>query len=84
VKTDNTKKHILQQIENGNFITSRGNYPMSSLGRINIIDIEFVYFSLFDDYPYEYEGEITYYPSWKITAETSNYGNVVLMIKAFS
>lgn len=81
-KIDNSNEYIIHQVKNGNFITDTGNYPMSPLGRVRIVDIEFVYFDRFDYYSYEYEGETTYYPTWKITAETSNYGDEIIMIKA--
>jgi hypothetical protein len=55
---------------------------MFSMGRIRITDVEFVYFNGFDIYSYRYKGQTTYYPAWKVTVETSNYGNEVLMIKA--
>jgi hypothetical protein len=48
---------------------------MSSLGRVKIVDVELVYFDLFDNYPYEYE--TTYCPAWKITA---NYGDGMILI----
>lgn len=76
-------KYIIQQVRNRNFVTQKGNPPMFSLGRVRIIDVKFVYFNGFDTYPYRYEGQTTYYPAWKVTAETSNYGDKVLMIKAF-
>jgi hypothetical protein len=75
-------KYIIQQIKIRNFVTLNGNPPMFSLGRIRITDVEFVYFNGFDSYPYRYNGQTTYYPAWKVTVETSNYGNEVLMIKA--
>lgn len=85
VKIDNSNEYVIYQVKNGNFITNTGGYPMSPLGRVKIVDIELVYFNLFDYYPYEYEGEITYYPTWKITAKTSNYGGEeIIMIKAMS
>ncbi len=55
---------------------------MPLLGWVRILDVELVYFDFFDYYPYEYKGETTYYPAWKITAETSNYGDEVIMITA--
>jgi hypothetical protein len=76
-------KYIIQQVRNRNFVTQKGNLPMFSLGRIRITDVKFVYFNGFDTYPYRYDGQTTYYPAWKVTAETSNYGDEVLMIKAF-
>ncbi|AKB76542.1 hypothetical protein MSHOH_0059 [Methanosarcina horonobensis HB-1 = JCM 15518] len=75
-------KYIIQQIRIRNFVTQKGNIPMFSLGRIRITEVEFVYFNSFDTYSYRYKGQTTYYPAWKITAETSNYGNEVLMVKA--
>lgn len=39
---------------------------------------------IFESYPYKYEGKTTYYPAWKITAETSNCGEEIIMIKAAS
>lgn len=75
-------KYIIQQIRIRNFVTLKGNPPMFSMGRIRITDVEFVYFNGFDTYPYRYKGQTTYYPAWKVTVETSNYGNEVLMIKA--
>lgn len=74
-------EYIIQQIRIRNFVTQKGNPPMFSLGRIRITDVKFVYFNGFDTYPYRYGGQTTYYPAWKITAETSNYGDEVLMIK---
>jgi|GEM_PF-1200370 len=76
-------KYIIQQVRSRNFITQNGNLPMFSLGRIRITDVKFVYFNGFDTYPYRYDGQTTYYPAWEVTAETSNYGNKVLMIRAF-
>lgn len=81
---DNLNEYIIHQVKSGNFVTDTGDYPMSPLGRVRIVDIELVYFDGFDYYPYEYEGEVTYYPAWKITAETSNYGDEIIMIKAMS
>ncbi len=75
-------KYIIQQIRIRNFVTQKGNTPMFSMGRIRITDVEFVYFNGFDIYSYRYKGQTTYYPAWKVTVETSNYGNEVLMIKA--
>lgn len=75
-------KYIIQQIRIRNFVTQKGNQPMFSLGRIRITDVKFVYFNGFDTYPYRYKSQTTYYPAWKVTVETSNYGNEVLMIKA--
>jgi hypothetical protein len=83
-KIDNSNEYIIHQVKNGNFVTDTGDYPMSPLGRVRIVDIELVYFDSFDYYSYEYEGETTYYPTWKITAETSNYGDEIIMIKAMS
>jgi len=83
VDFNESDKYIIQQVRNRNFITQKGNLPMFSLGRIRIIDVKFVYFNGFDTYPYRYEGQTTYYPAWKVTAETSNYGSEVLMIRAF-
>jgi hypothetical protein len=82
VTADNSGEYIIHQVQNRNFVRSAGDFPMSSLGRVKITEVELVYFDLFDSYPYEYEGETTYYPAWKITAETANYGDEVLMIKA--
>lgn len=82
VRIDYSYEHILHQVKNGNFVTDTGDYPMSPLGRVKIVDVELVYFDLFDYYPYGYKGETTYYPAWKMTAETSNYGDEVIMIKA--
>ena len=76
-------KYIIQQVRNRNFIAQKGNLPRFSLGRVRITDVKFVYFNGFDTYPYRYEGQTKYYPTWKVTAETSNYGDEVLMIKAF-
>ncbi|AKB30525.1 hypothetical protein MSSIT_3806 [Methanosarcina siciliae T4/M] len=76
-------KYIIQQVRSRNFITQNGNLPMFSLGRIRITDVKFVYFNGFDTYPYRYDGQTTYYPAWEVTAETSNYGNKVLMIRTF-
>jgi len=76
-------KYIIQQVRNRNFVTQKGNLPMFSLGRTRITDVKFVYFNGFDTYPYRYEGQTTYYPAWEVTAETSNYGDEVLMIRAF-
>jgi hypothetical protein len=53
---------------------------MSSLGRVKIVDVELVYFDLFDNYPYEYEVETAYCPAWKITANTANYGDGMILI----
>ncbi|AKB16931.1 MULTISPECIES: hypothetical protein [unclassified Methanosarcina] len=75
--------YIIQQVKNRNFVTQKGKLPMFSLGRIRITDVKFVYFNGFDTYPYRYEGQTTYYPAWKVMVETSNYGDEVLMIKAF-
>jgi hypothetical protein len=75
-------KYIIQQVRNRNFVSQKGNLPMFSLGRTRITDVKFVYFNGFETYPYRYEGRTTYYPAWKVTAETSNYGDEVLMIKA--
>ena len=83
VDFNDSGKYIIQQVRNRNFVTQKGNLPMFSLGRIRITDVKFVYFNGFDTYPYRYEGQTTYYPAWKVTAETSNYGDEVLMIKAF-
>jgi hypothetical protein len=83
VDFNDSGKYIVQQVRNRNFVTQKGNLPMFSLGRIRIIDVKFVYFKGFDTYPYGYEGQTTYYPTWKVTVETSNYGDEVLMIKAF-
>lgn len=82
VDFNESDKYIIQQVRNRNFVTQKGNLPMFSLGRIRITDVKFVYFNGFDTYPYRYEGQTTYYPAWKVTAETSNYGNEVLMIRA--
>lgn len=76
-------KYIIQQIRTQNYVTQKGNKLTFSLGRIRITDVKFVYFNGFDTYPYRYKGQNTYYPAWKVTVETSNYGNEVLMIKAF-
>ncbi|MDQ1274791.1 MAG: hypothetical protein QG610_363 [Euryarchaeota archaeon] len=75
-------KYITQQIRIRNFVTQNGNPPMFSLGRIRITDVKFVYFNGFDTYTYRYKGQTTYYPAWKVTVETSNYGNEILMVKA--
>jgi hypothetical protein len=56
---------------------------MVSPGRTRITDIKFIYFNGFDSYPYRYSGKTTYYPAWKLTVETSNYGNTELIVKAF-
>lgn len=77
-----SNKCIIQQIRTRNFVTQRGNSPMFSMGRVRITDVKFVYFNGFDTYAYRYKGQTTYYPAWKVTVETSNYGNQVLMIKA--
>lgn len=76
-------KYIVQQIKNRNFATQEGNIPMFSLGRVQITGVKLVYFNGFDTYPYRYEGQTTYYPAWKLTVETSNYEDKVLLIKAF-
>ncbi|WP_440946481.1 hypothetical protein ACSAZL_20985 [Methanosarcina sp. T3] len=76
-------KYIIQQVRNRNFVTQKGNLPMFSLGRTRITDVKFVYFNGFDTYPYRYEGQTTYYPAWEIKVETSNYGDEVLLIRAF-
>ena len=83
VDFNDSGKYIIQQVRNRNFVIQKGNLPRFSLGRVRITDVKFVYFNGFDTYPYKYEGQTTYYPAWKVTAETSNYGNEVLMIKAF-
>ncbi|HJH29281.1 MAG TPA: hypothetical protein C5S51_06255 [Methanosarcinaceae archaeon] len=83
-KIDNSNEYIIHQVKNGNFVTYTGDYPMSPLGRVRIVDIELVYFDGFDYYPYEYKGKAIYYPTWKITAETSNYGDEIIMMKAMS
>ena len=83
VDFNDSGKYIIQQVRNRNFVTQKGNLPVFSLGRIRITDVKFVYFNGFNTYPYGYEGQTTYYPAWKVTAETSNYGDEVLMIKAF-
>lgn len=79
---NNSGEYIIQQIKTRNFITPKGDLPKFSLGRVRITDAELVYFNGFDTYPYRYEGQTTYYPAWKVTVETSNYGNGVLMVKA--
>jgi len=76
-------KYIIQQVRNRNFVAQKGNLPRFSLGRVRIIDVKFVYFNGFDTYPYRYEGQTKYYPAWKVAVETSNYGDEILMIKAF-
>ncbi|WP_462273111.1 hypothetical protein [Methanohalophilus sp.] len=82
-KIDNSDEYIIQQMQNRSFITENGNAPMSSLGKVKIVDVEFVYFDNFESYPYKYEGETRYYPAWKITSETSSgYGDITLMAKA--
>ncbi|UGV41200.1 HEAT repeat domain-containing protein [Methanococcoides orientis] len=83
-KIENSKEYLIRQVKAGNFVTDRGDYPMSSLGRVRITEVEFVYFDRFADYPYDYRGETTYYPTWKLTTETSNYGHEILMVKAIS
>lgn len=80
---NDSDKYIVQQVRNRNFITQKGNLPMFSLGRVRIIEVKFVYYNGFDTYPCRYAGQTTYYPAWKVTAETSNYGDQILMIKAF-
>jgi hypothetical protein len=75
-------QYIIQQVRSRNFVTQNGESPVFLMGRIRITDVKFVYFNGFDTYTYRYEGQTTYYPTWKITVETSNYGNEVLMIKA--
>jgi hypothetical protein len=79
---NNPDEYIIQQIRVRNFITQEGNLPMFSLGRVKITDVKLVYFNGFDTYPYRYGGQTTYYPAWKVTVETSNYGDEVLMVKA--
>lgn len=76
-------KYIIQQVRNRNFVAQKGNLPRFSLGRVRITDVKFVYFNGFDTYPYRYEGQTKYYPAWKVAVETSNYGDEILMIKAF-
>ena len=76
-------KYIIQQVRNRNFVSQKGNLPRFSLGRVRITDVKFVYFNGFDTYPYRYEGQTKYYPAWKVKVETSNYGDEILMIKAF-
>lgn len=83
-KIENSKEYLIRQVKAGNFVTDRGDYPMSSLVRIRITDVEFVYFDRFDVYPYDYRGETTYYPTWKLTTKTSNYVHEILMVKAIS
>lgn len=83
VDFNESDKYIIQQVRYRNFVTQKGNLPMFSLGRIRITDVKFVYFNGFDTYPYRYDGQTTYYPAWEVTAETSNYGSEVLMIRAF-
>jgi hypothetical protein len=75
-------KYIIQQIRVRNFVTQQGSKPMFSLGRIRITDVQFVYFNGFDTYSCRYRSKTIYYPAWKVTVETSNYGDEVLMIKA--
>jgi hypothetical protein len=75
--------YIIQQVRDRNFLTPEGHFPLLSLGRTRIVDVEFVYFNGFDTYPYRYIGKTTYYPAWKLTVETADYGTEVLMIKAF-
>ncbi|MDY9927684.1 hypothetical protein [Methanosarcina sp.] len=82
IRFNDSGKYIIQQVRNRNFVTQKGNLPMFSLGRTRITDVKFIYFNGFDTYPCEYKGKTTYYPAWKITAETSNYGNEILIIKA--
>lgn len=76
-------KYIIQQVRNRNFVAQKDNLPRFSLGRVRITDVKFVYFNGFDTYPYRHENQTKYYPAWKLTVETSNYGDEVLMIKAF-
>ncbi|WP_198003775.1 HEAT repeat domain-containing protein [Methanococcoides burtonii] len=83
-KIENSKGYLTRQVKVGNFVTDRGDYPMSSLGRVRITEVEFVYFDRFDVYPYGYGDETTYYPTWKLTTKTSNYGHEILMVKAIS
>ena len=79
---NNSSDYIIYKVKNGEFVTDRGDKPMSRLGRVKIVNVEFVYFNGFESYPYEYTGETTYYPAWKITAKTSNYGEETILIKA--
>lgn len=74
-------EYIIQQIKNRNFVTQEGNSPMFSLGRVRITDVKLVYFNGFDAWPYRYGGQTIYYPAWKLTVETSNYGEKILLIK---
>ncbi|WP_410508205.1 hypothetical protein RSJ42_15680 [Methanosarcina hadiensis] len=74
--------YIIQQIRIRNFVTQKGEQPAFSLGRTRITDVKFVYFNGFVAYSHRYKGQTTYYPAWKVTVETSNYGNEVLMIRA--
>jgi hypothetical protein len=80
-KIENSEDYIMDELKNGEFSLSEGNYPMSALGRVKIQNVELVYFGLFDNYDMQI-GEKTYYPAWKIEAITSNYGNQILFIKA--
>lgn len=75
--------YIIQQVKDKNFLTPESYFPMVSLGRTKIIDIKFIYFNGFDAYPYRYSGKTIYYPAWKLTVDTSNYGVKELIIKAF-
>ncbi|AKB23538.1 hypothetical protein MSMTP_0069 [Methanosarcina sp. MTP4] len=84
IDVNSSGKYVIQQVRKRDFVTPEGNFPMSPLGRTRITGVEFVYFNGFETYPYGYEGETTYYPAWKLTALTSNYGDEVLMIKTGS
>lgn len=75
--------YIIQQVRDKNFLAPDSYFPMVSLGRTRIVEINFVYFNGFDSYPYRYAGKTTYYPAWKLTVETSNYGIKELIIKAY-
>lgn len=80
---NNSGAYIIQQVRGRNFLTPEGNFPISSSGRTRIVAVKFVYFNGFHTYPYRYVGKTKYYPAWKLTVETADYGNKELMIKAF-
>jgi hypothetical protein len=83
IDINDSDEFIIQQIRNKNFFIPQGEFQMVSLGRTRIVDIKFIYFNGFDQYPYRYSGKTIYYPAWKLTVETSNYGNTELIVKAF-
>lgn len=69
-KINGSNERMIQQIKNSNFLTPRGGFLMSSLGRAEIIDIEFVYYDYTDTHPYEHEYDNMCYPAWKLRVKT--------------